>query len=72
MKQAFPRYVYPALVRRESKFVMALRAMCADVCEACGAECEKHEMAHCQECAGACRRMAAAKAKAAKPSTSTG
>jgi hypothetical protein len=43
---------------RDSEFAMALCADCAEVCEACGAECAKHKMAHCQECAEACRRCA--------------
>jgi len=42
--------------------------LCADICEACGAECGQHasHSEHCRECAGACnacaeecRRMAA-------------
>lgn len=62
---------------RGSEFAMQLCAMCADVCEACGAECEKHEMAHCQECAEVCKRCAAecrrmAGAKGVKPSTAAG
>jgi hypothetical protein len=28
------------------------------VCEACGYECGKHQMQHCQDCAAACRRCA--------------
>lgn len=47
-----------AYMARDSEFAMQLCAMCADVCEACGAECGKHEMAHCRECAAACKRCA--------------
>ena len=43
---------------RDSEFAMALCGDCAEVCEACGTECEKHKMDHCQECAEACRRCA--------------
>jgi len=28
--------------------------LCAEICEDCGTECEKHQMDHCQECAKAC------------------
>lgn len=43
---------------RGSEFAKAMCALCAEVCEACGAECAKHQHAHCQECAAACRRCA--------------
>jgi hypothetical protein len=35
--------------------------LCADVCEACAAECGKHadHHAHCKACAEACSRCAA-------------
>jgi hypothetical protein len=32
--------------------------LCAEVCDDCAAECEKHEHDHCQACAGACRKCA--------------
>ncbi|MEC0206862.1 four-helix bundle copper-binding protein [Paenibacillus lautus] len=34
--------------------------ICSDVCEACGNECKKHDLKHCQECAEACFRCAKA------------
>lgn len=43
---------------RGSEFANQLCALCADVCQACGEECAKHQYAHCQECAQACRRCA--------------
>jgi hypothetical protein len=43
-----------ALMSRGSRFAAALCRVCADVCEACGAECEKHKHDHCQKCAAAC------------------
>jgi hypothetical protein len=43
---------------RGSDFAHALCALCADVCEACGAECARHQHDHCQQCAQACRRCA--------------
>lgn len=27
---------------------------CAELCKACGQECEKHQAGHCQQCAEAC------------------
>jgi hypothetical protein len=53
---------------RGSDFAKQVCALCADICEACGKECAKHQHQHCQECAKACqqcadecRRMAAAR-----------
>src|SRR3546814_7834325 len=43
---------------RGSEFAQALCRLCAEVCEACAAECAKHEMDHCQRCAQACRQCA--------------
>jgi uncharacterized membrane protein len=48
-------------VRRTGQNVEVLRAMlelCARVCDACAAECEAHEAAHCQLCAKMCRECA--------------
>ncbi len=39
---------------RNSSYVKELCRICADVCEACGNECKKHEEEHCQRCADAC------------------
>jgi hypothetical protein len=54
---------------RGSHFIHEVCRVCADICDACGAECRKHEMNHCQRCADACeacaeecRRMAGAAA----------
>ena len=44
---------------RGSEFAGALCGICADVCEACATECERHDMDHCRACAQACRRCAA-------------
>ncbi len=35
-----------------------LCALCLKACEACAAECEKHDDRHCRECAEACRACA--------------
>lgn len=32
--------------------------ICAAICEACSAECGKHQNEHCRECAEACKRCA--------------
>jgi len=32
--------------------------LCAEICEACAAECAKHEADHCRRCAEACRACA--------------
>lgn len=43
---------------RGSAFGGNICELCTDVCEACGAECARHDMQHCQACADACRRCA--------------
>jgi hypothetical protein len=47
-----------AFMSRASENAAAMCGLCADICEMCGAECEKHEMAHCQASAYACRDCA--------------
>lgn len=38
------------------QFAKEICAICAKVCDACAAECEKHQhMDHCKECAQKCR-----------------
>ncbi len=49
-------------VRRTGQNVEVLRAMlalCADVCESCAAECERHAHGHCELSARMCRECAA-------------
>lgn len=43
---------------RSSEFAKVICAACAQICQACGDECGKHQHAHCQDCAQACRRCA--------------
>ena len=45
-------------VARGSEHAPHLLKECAEICKACGDECEQHaaHMAHCKECAEACRR----------------
>ena len=46
---------------RGSEFAESFCALCAEVCQACGDECENHKhMEHCQECAYICHRCAEA------------
>jgi len=49
-----------AFMARGSDFAVELCRQCAAVCTACGEECGKHQMDHCQACAEACRRCAEA------------
>jgi hypothetical protein len=42
-----------------SDYAPAVCRLCASICDACGDECGKHDMDHCQQCAEACRRCAA-------------
>jgi hypothetical protein len=46
----------PAYMARGSDFAKQVCAMCADVCEACGQECAKHQVPQCEECAIACKQ----------------
>jgi hypothetical protein len=47
-----------AYMARGSEMASMICQTCADVCEACGEECAKHQAGHCQECAQACRSCA--------------
>lgn len=53
---------------RDSRFTGPLAQLCAQTCDACGAECRKHADMHdhcracmeaCERCAQACRQLAA-------------
>lgn len=46
------------LMSRDSQFAQAFCKLCADVCDACAAECGKHDTDHCRSCADACRECA--------------
>ena len=41
-----------------SGFASRLCQVCADMCLACAAECEKHQREHCRLCASACNACA--------------
>ena len=47
-----------SLMARESRFHPQMCGLCAEVCRACAAECERHDEEHCRACADACRRCA--------------
>lgn len=47
-----------AFMSRGSPFAADLCRVGAEICDACGAECEKHHHDHCQRCAEACRHCA--------------
>ncbi len=48
-----------SLLARGSEHGEHLMKECADVCNACADECEKHvDMEHCKKCAEACRACA--------------
>ncbi len=42
------------LLQRSSKFSKQVLAVCAEICDVCGAECKSHNQQHCQDCAEAC------------------
>ncbi len=46
------------LLARDSKHGKHLLKEVIEICEACVAECSKHEADHCQACAKACRECA--------------
>lgn len=46
------------LMSRDSEFAEQFCLLCAEVCDACGTECRKHNHEHCQNCAEACQRCA--------------
>lgn len=48
-----------AMLARDGEFSAAVCTLCAQLCEACGTECARHPMDHCQDCAAACHACAA-------------
>jgi len=47
-----------AFMSRGSRFMQDFCRMCAEICDACGAECRGHQADHCQQCADACDHCA--------------
>ncbi len=51
-------YASAQLMSLGSDKAMAVCRICAEICEACAAECKNHQTEHCQECARACEQCA--------------
>jgi hypothetical protein len=47
-----------AFMSRGSRFIQDLCRLCAEVCDACGIECRRHDAEYCQRCARACEHCA--------------
>lgn len=54
---ALCRFTAGALARG-SECADVIARLCAEVCDACGQECAKHEHEHCKACAAACEECA--------------
>jgi vacuolar-type H+-ATPase catalytic subunit A/Vma1 len=46
------------LMHLQSNHANAVCQLCADICNACAEECEKHDHEHCRSCAAMCRECA--------------
>lgn len=46
------------LLSMQSPFLFSLLPLCAEICESCAMECEKHQHVHCQEAATLCKHCA--------------
>lgn len=49
-----------SLVASDSEFKKEIVNFCIKACEACAAECRKHNHEHCRECAQSCEKCAEA------------
>ena len=58
MECAVMCYATARLLSLGSEKARVICKICADICEACAAECEKHDSDHCRECAAACKACA--------------
>ena len=47
-----------ALMSMDSQFAKQFCNLCADICDTCAQECERHDFDHCRQCAQACRSCA--------------
>lgn len=48
-----------SFMSRGSQFAHDICRICAEICEACGSECDRHsQMEHCRQCAKACHECA--------------
>lgn len=48
------------LLHADSFALERMLSLCADMCDHCAVECEKHPYSHCKECAKVCRECAKA------------
>lgn len=51
-------YACAELMSLGSQHAMEICSICADICEACARECNRHENDHCQRCAVECNACA--------------
>ncbi|WP_285057358.1 four-helix bundle copper-binding protein [Pedobacter ginsengisoli] len=51
-------YTAAQLMSMGSPHAKVLCGICAEICDACGTECGKHNTSHCEECAEACLHCA--------------
>ena len=51
-------YAAAQLMSVGSEKAKEICSICADIFEACGNECGKHQSEHCQECSKACKQCA--------------
>ena len=51
-------YAAAEMMSLGSQHAEAICQICADICEACGKECARHEHDHCQRCAVECEACA--------------
>lgn len=58
MECAVMCYTAAQLMSMGSSQAMQVCTLCADMCDACAAECGKHDNEHCRECAAACKKCA--------------
>ncbi len=47
-----------SLMSMDSQFAKQFCRLCADICDACATECERHNIDHCKRCAQACHSCA--------------
>jgi hypothetical protein len=50
--------MHARFMARNSEYSGKLAELCVDACEACAAECERHDADHCQVCAEVLRECA--------------
>jgi uncharacterized protein DUF326 len=47
-----------AIMSMDGQFAKQYCMQCADICDACAEECERHDVDHCKRCAQACHNCA--------------